>query len=201
MKNYFALGCLLSVFMAGCSGPEPAGQEKKVEKAAEPVSGQSALYKMYQVARSWAPDAQIVKMNSLALSEVKPAPGKSGAWQAYFASDEKGKVRSYTYSVVEAEPIAHLGVFAGAQDPWSARDQEFAIATVKIDTDAALKTAEGKAAVYKHQTEGKPISFLLERTKRSQNPAWRVVWGESVGTATLSVYVDAMTGDYLETLH
>jgi hypothetical protein len=201
MKNYLALGCLLPVFMAGCSGPEPAQQEKKVEKAAEPVTGQSALWKMYQVARSWAPDARIVKMNSLALSEVKAAPGKSGAWQAFFSSDEKAKVRSYTYSVVEADPIAHLGVFAGAQEPWSGREPEFVIATVRIDSDAALKTAESKAAVYKQQTEGKPISFLLETTKRSPNPAWRVIWGESVGTATLSVYIDAMTGAYLETLH
>jgi hypothetical protein len=186
--------------MAACSGPEPV--EKKAEKPAEPVTGQSALWKMYQVARSWAPDAQILKMNTIPLSEVKAEPGKAGAWQAFFTSDEKGQVRTYTYSVVEAEGNIHEGVFAGSAEPWSGpRESEFVIAAVKIDTDAAYKTADEKTAVYKQQKQGKPISFLLERTKKFPNPVWRVIWGESLGTAALSVYVDASTGEYLETMH
>ncbi len=200
MKHYLALGCVLSVCLAGCSGPETT--EKKTEKPAEAVTGQSALWKMYQVARSWSPDAQVLKMNSILLSEVKAEPGKAGAWQAFFTSDEKGRVRSYTYSVVEAEGNIHQGVFAGAEEPWSGpRESEFLIAAVKVDTDAAYKTAESKTTSYKQQTQGKPISFLLEKTKKHPNPAWRVIWGESVGTASLSVYIDAMTGEYLETMH
>ena len=29
---------------------------------------------------------------------------------------------------------------------------------------------------------------------------WRVVWGDSVGTSNFSVFVDATTGEYLETM-
>ena len=43
--------------------------------------------------------------------------------------------------------------------------------------------------------------MLLERNKQYPNPAWRIIWGESVGTAGLSVYIDASTGEFLETLH
>jgi hypothetical protein len=37
--------------------------------------------------------------------------------------------------------------------------------------------------------------------KKYQDPVWRIIWGESAGTSDFSVYVDASTGDYLETLH
>jgi hypothetical protein len=201
MRHSLAVTSLLAIFLTACSGPEPV-EKKAAVKPAEPVTGQSALWKMYQTARSWAPDAQILKMNSIAITEVKSTPGKSGAWQAFFTSADKGRLRSYTYSVVEAEGNIHEGVFPGAEEPWSGpRESPFVIAGVKVDTDAALKTAEGKTAAYKLQTKDKPISFLLERAKKFPNPAWRVIWGESVGTAALSVYIDAVTGEYLETMH
>lgn len=201
MKIQVTVGFALFALLAACSGPDTAGQ-KTEKRPAEAVTGQSALWKMYQVARAWAPDAQVLKMNSLPLTEVKATPGKAGAWQAFFASDQNGKVRSYTYSVVEAEGNLHEGVFAGAQDPWSGpRESQFLIAGVKVDTDAAYKTADSKAAPYTKQKQGKPINFLLERTTKFPNPAWRVIWGESLGTAALSVYIDASTGEYLETMH
>jgi hypothetical protein len=200
MKHSLAVGCLLSVFLAACSGPEPT--KKETAKPAEPVTGQSALVKMYQLARTWAPDVQILKMTTVPMSEVKAAPGKSGAWQAFFVSADKGRVRSYTYSVVEAEGNLHEGAFPGAEEPWSGpRESAFGIAGVAVDTDAAYKTALGKTTAYKQQTKDKPISFLLERTKKFPNPAWRVIWGESLGTAALSIYIDAYTGEYLETMH
>jgi hypothetical protein len=156
MKHSLVVGCLLSVFLGACSGPETT--EKKTAKPVEPVTGQTALVKMYQLARTWAPDVQILKMNTVPISEVKPTPGKSGAWQAFFASADKGRVRSYTYSVVEAEGNIHEGAFPGAEEPWSGpRESTFVIAGVTVDTDAAYKTAEGKAAAYKQQTKDKRI--------------------------------------------
>jgi len=40
----------------------------------------------------------------------------------------------------------------------------------------------------------------LERTNKHPDPAWRIIWGESVGTSNFSVLIDASTGEYLETL-
>ena len=45
------------------------------------------------------------------------------------------------------------------------------------------------------------IAFVLEKTSKFPDPAWRVVWGESVGTSNFSIYVDSSTGAFLEKMH
>jgi hypothetical protein len=44
-----------------------------------------------------------------------------------------------------------------------------------------------------------PVSYLLEGGE-FPNPAWRVIWGTSVGTSNYSIFVDASLGDYLRTM-
>jgi hypothetical protein len=203
-KSMFLLGALC-LLLASCSeAPQGSSQQKEPEKPPEPATGQSALYKMYQVARSWAPDAKVLKMNSMLVSEVPNVPpGKAAAWQATFTSEAKGQARSYTYSIVEDLPNnLHKGVFAGPEESWSGGaggiNQPFLIAAVKADTDAAHKTALDQAADYDKKNPGKPITLLLEKNQKFPDPVWRVVWGESVGTSNFSIYVDASTGLFLE---
>lgn len=196
-------GVALCLLLGGCSEAPPAAEKKEAEKPPEPVTGQSALYKMFQVGRSWAPDAQVLKMNSMLLSQVSNIPpGAAAAWQATFVSAARSQARTYTYSIVEDLPNnLHKGVFAGSEEGWSGSgslDQPFIIAAVKVDTDAAYKTALGQGADYDKKNPGKPITFLLEKTQKFPDPAWRVIWGESVGTSNFSIYVDAATGLFLE---
>lgn len=199
-KFLFSLSCGLVLVLAGCSD-QPAAETKKAEPA-QPVSGQTALFKMYQVARSWAPDAVILNMTSIHLTEVPAVRGKAGAWQVTFTSAEKSMARSYTYSVIEGEGNLHQGVFPGPQEAWSGpADKTFLISAVKTDTDAALKTALEQAADYDKKNPKLTISFDLEMHEKFPNPSWRVIWGESAGTSAMSVLVDAFTGKYLETLH
>ena len=73
-KLLFPICGALFLLLTGCSEPTKTTEKKKEAEKLEPASGQSALYKMYQVARSWAPDAQVLKMNSLLLSEVPNVP-------------------------------------------------------------------------------------------------------------------------------
>jgi hypothetical protein len=122
-------------------------------------------------------------------------------------SAAKSKSRSYTFSIVEGEANLHKGSFAGLEESWSGPSGQttpFLMAAVKIDTDAAYKTAmespHSKAADYDKKNPGKPITILLERTSKHPNPAWRIIWGESVGTSDFSVLIDASTGEWLETL-
>jgi hypothetical protein len=201
MKKFlFISSCGLMALLAGCSEEPGAGARKT--KAPEPVSGQSALYKMYQVARSWAPDVEVLKLNSIHLTEVPAVRGKAGAWQATFTSTAKGAARSYTYSVIEGEGNLHEGVFPGPQESWSGPSEKpFLVAAVKVDSDAAYKAALKEAGDYDQKNRKQTISFDLERQERFPNPAWRVIWGESIGTSGLSVLVDASTGLYLQTLH
>ncbi len=199
------LGALLMV-LAGCSGTPNTAEKKQAEKPPEPVTGQSALYRMYQVARSWAPDIQVLRLASRHLDDVPtPPPGKASAWDATFTSANRGQARSYTFSVVEQLPMLHKGVFAGMPEGYSGPHgvtAPFTIMAVKTDSDAAYQTAlkEG-GADYDKKHPGTTISVLLEKTDKFPDPAWRIIWGESAGTSNFSVFVDASTGAYLEKMH
>jgi hypothetical protein len=199
---------LLAILTACSDTPAPTTAKKEPEKV-EPITGQSAVFKMYQMARAWAPDSQVMRMQSLRLSEVKDGPpGTAPAWQATFVSAAKSQSRSYTFSIVEAEGNLHKGAFAGPEEGWSGgsngMESPILMAAVKVDTDTAYKTAmkdpRTKAADYDKKNPGKPITILLERTPKHPDPAWRIVWGESTGTSDFSVLIDASTGEYLETL-
>ena len=205
--SLFPAIALLAILTACSDTPAPTTAKKEPEKL-EPVTGQSAVYKMYQMARSWAPDSQVLKMQSMHLSEVKDgAPGTAAAWQATFVSAAKSQSRSYTFSIVEGDGNLHKGAFAGPEEGWSGpsdMDAPSLMAAIKIDTDAAYKTAmetpHSHAAEYDKKNPGKPITIMLERTTKHPDPAWRIIWGESAGTSNFSVLIDASTGEYLETL-
>ena len=190
------------LFFCGCS-EAPQKTEKKETAPAEPAKGRSALYQMFNTARGWAPDVQVLRLHSIELPDVKRERGKAAAWEAYFVSQQRGRARSYTYSVIEAEGNLHKGVFAGLEESWSGprgSSTPFPIAALKTDSDEVFETALKKAADYEKKNPDKPISFLLEKTAQFPNPAWRVIWGESVGTSNFSIFVDASTGEFLQTM-
>jgi len=196
---------LMLIFLSACSEGPRSAVEKKSEPAtpAEPVTGQSAFFKMFGMARGWAPDVQALRMRSVPLAQVKSEAGKAGAWEATFVSQSRGRARTYTYSVVEAEGNLHKGIFAGLEETYSGprgQTQPFLTAAVKVDTDKAYETALKKSADYVKKNPDMPVTFLLELTPRHPGPAWRVIWGTSVTTSNYSILVDSATGDYLETL-
>ncbi len=195
--------CPLFLLLAGCSTETSTPQKKAEEKPPEPVTGRFALQQMYIAARGWAADIQPLKVTSILLPELKAEPGKAAAWQALFVSPSQNKGKSYTYSVVESEGNLHKGVFAGQDQSWSGPSgaaKPFPMAAIKIDTDAAYQTALKKGAEYDKKNPGTPINFLLESTSQFPDVTWRVIWGESAGRAGLSIFIDASTGGYLETL-
>jgi hypothetical protein len=107
--------------------------------------------------------------------------------------------------VEEQEGNLHKGVFSqGGAEAWSGSsgvDTPFDIRAVSVDSDAAYKTAVEKAQDYDKQHPGMPISFQLEKISKYTTPVWRVIWGESVGTSSFSIYVDASLGKFLEKMH
>ena len=134
------------LIIPGCSdAPQPA--EKKEVRPPEPVKGRTALYQMYNAARGWLPDVQVLMLKSIDLPEVKRERGKAAAWQAYFVSPGSGRARSYTYSVIESAGNLHQGVFAGLEESGThGGGTPFLIAAVKTDTDEVYQTALKKAA-------------------------------------------------------
>jgi hypothetical protein len=195
----------LALLLAGCSEePKQAEKAKEPAKPPEAVTALSAVYRMYTKARSWAPDCKILRVGTLDLKEVKGKPGTSGAWEATFVSESNQRARRYTYSVLESPASnLHEGVFGGSVDSWSGSGQAkpFLIQAFKTDSTAAYETAlkDKKGAEYAAKNPNMPILFLLEQTPRFPDPAWRVVWGDSVSTSAFSVFVDAVTGRFLQT--
>jgi hypothetical protein len=197
-------GCALLLLSVGCSSDAPSPAEKKAaEKPPEPATGRQALQQMYIAARGWAPDIQPIKLNSILLPELKAEPGKAAAWQATFVAASLGKARSYTWSAVESEGNLHKGVLAGLDQSGSGPSlpsKPFPLGPIKIDSDDAYNTAMKKGAEYDKKNPGKPINFLLEANTKFPDTTWRVIWGESLGTSSFSIFVDASTGLYLETM-
>lgn len=192
--EYTVTGFLL--VLGGCSeSPKPA-------RAPEAISGQSAFYKMFVAARSWAADAQPVRVTEIDVDEVKAEGGRAGAWEAVFVSQSQGRQCRYIYSVVH-RPARNLrgGVSADPPENWSGRgdSEPFLVQAFKVDSPAAYEVAMKQGREYARKNPGKAVKFLLEKTRRFANPAWQVFWGESVSASGYSVFVDATTGEYLGT--
>ncbi len=202
-KLYLWLPAVL--LLTSCSDTSSSTEKKEPPKPLEPATGLSALFKMYQVARSWAPDVQVLKMQSMLVSEMpNVARGRAAAWEATFVSAQKSQAKSFTYSVVEELPTLHKGVFAGLDEGWSGPrgvDTPFLMAAVKIDTETAYKTALEHAEEYEKKYPGKIITWQLEKNNKYPDPVWRVIWGESLNTSNFSIYIDASTGEFKERMH
>ncbi len=194
MKIWFSLVAV--VFLTACSdAPVP----KAPVKPPEPLTGQGGFYKTYPSARTWAVDAQPLRVRSVELNELKAEGGKAAAWEVTYTSEAKGRSKIYTWSAVEAEGNIHQGVFGSSEESWrpGGAEKPFPIQALKIDTPAALQTAIEHSATYFKNPAAKPHpKFVLEYTARYPNPSWRVYWGDSVSAAEWSVFIDAATGDY-----
>ncbi len=194
---------VLLAFCTACSteAPKEAATKKEVKPVA-PVSGQTASFEMYKVARLWAGDAAVLKLENLDIPEAKPLPGKYGAWKATFASFQKRLKREYLYSVAESSAGAHKGVFPGPELPYVpiGAIRIFNFADVKTDTPEALENAlkQKDVAAFAAKHPELPVQFILEWSMVTPRPAWRVYWGGTVSTSEASVYIDAGDGKFLK---
>ncbi|HLH41231.1 MAG TPA: hypothetical protein VKX39_18935 [Bryobacteraceae bacterium] len=190
-----------ALLLAACSETPAPTAKKAAEPAVAPITGRQAFQMTYPQARSWAADCQPMRIRSFNLPEPKSADGKAGAWEILWVSAAKGRQRIYTWSAVESEGNLHKGVFAGLEDAWrgpQGQEKPFSVAALQIDTPEAYQTAVAKSAEYLKKPGEKPqVTFLCEFTPRFPDPAWRVMWGQSVSAAEWSVFVDASTGQYL----
>jgi hypothetical protein len=191
------------LILCGCSSESPKSADKTAEekKSAEPVAGLHALYQMYTSARAWAPDLQILSLRSIHIDQVKDEPGKSGAWQAQFASPSQSKARAYTFSAVEVSMTMHQGVSPDTPRDWTNNGMSFLVSAAKIDSDQAWKTALEHAKDVAAKNPDTPISYTLQMEHGFANPEWRVIWGTSAATSSYSILIDAFTGKFTTVLH
>lgn len=190
-----AFSGVAALMMSGCTS-EPAKPVSTVP--AEPpkaITGRAAFYKMFPAARQWANDAQGIQLLSIHLQDVQGAPGTAGAWQAIFVSASQHKFRTFQWAAIDAPGNIKQGVFPSDKGDFNGKiDQAvpFFNQALQIDSDEAFKVLDVPVL------KDKPISFLLDQTPRFPDLAWRVMWGESAGTASKTGFVDATTGKVLE---
>lgn len=195
-----ALPLVAILCLAGCSTAPPPAAKKPIEPP-KPVTGLSAIFKMFQLARTWAPDAQLLKAQSVNLETVKSEGGKAGAWTAIFVSDSLKKSRTYSFSTVEDEGL-HKDVFAQQEQGWQGPTRQsapFRMEALKTDSEKAWEIAKEKSVEFMKKNPDLRVFFIVEQTDRFPNPAWRVIWGESVSKSGYSIFVDTATGQYLQT--
>lgn len=190
---------LFALLLAGCASKPPA-EPKKVEPP-KPVTGLTGVFRMYQMARTWAPDAMPLRAQSVNIPDPKSEGGKAGVWVATFVSESRGKQRNFSWSAVEGEGY-HKDVFAQQEQAWAGPTRAarpFRIEALKTDTDKAWDVAVSKSADYMKKNPDMPVFFVAEWTDRYPNPTWRVVWGESISKSSYSIYVDTTSGQYVAT--
>ena len=199
MRNLLLAASML--LMASCSSGTPeAAKTAAPPKVVEPVTARKAFYLIYGKARMWSPDVMPLRVESMPVDGIKPVDGKFGAWRVTFVSQAKGKMKVFTYAVVEASASLHEGVFSVGEAAWSGPkpiEQPFYVQAFKIDSDAAWKTAHEKSAEYVKKNPNKPVFMQLEFTKLYPEATWRVLWGDSVSMSDHSIYVSASAGNYL----
>jgi hypothetical protein len=200
-KILTAASVVFAIASVACSDATPPAP-KEPPKPEEPITGRTAFQRVFGTARGWAPDIQILQIQNVNLKEVPSADGKAGAWLITFVSPSRQQARTFSWSAIEGEGF-HKGVFSQPPESYSGprgQASPFLLQALKTDTDEALATAEKRSAEYVKKNPDKPIIFLLEQTRRHPSPTWRVVWGDSVATSNYSVFVDASTGNYVETM-
>lgn len=198
-----ALAAHVACFDSSSPSEIKARQEKGEKKALEPISGQNAYYRMYGLAKGWAPDLQAYRCEPVRLEAVPEKDGKFPAWKCVFVSESKRSMKTYSYSVVEAEGL-YKDVFAGHDESYTGprgQNVPFPILALKIDSGSAIETAKAQkdSVAYMKKNPDVPITPVLEKTKELGNAVWRVYWGNP-STSNYSVLVDASTGDYVKTL-
>jgi hypothetical protein len=166
----------------------------------EPVLAKTAFYEMYTPAHAWAADMMPISLKSGEVAGVKNSDGKAGVWIAVFGSPSQRMARTYTYSVADELPTYSKGVRAESPEAWAGPTtavETFQTSDFTIDSDAAYKTAAGKAADWLKEPENatKPVSMTLGAAARFPAPVWYVLFGNS--KSGFVALVSATTGSVI----
>jgi hypothetical protein len=189
----------LILLLSSCS-EAPTETKKEPEKPSAPITAQQAFRYTYPASRAWAADSLPIRIRSIRVADVPEEPGKAGAWEIIYVSASQQQARIYTWSAVEASESLHKDVFAGKAQSWSASGQEkpFEASAFHIDSPAALETAKTNSKAYLDKPGTKPpVNFIVEFTPRFPEPVYRVMWGETAGSAQYTALVGASSGQML----
>jgi len=188
------------LLISACSETPTETKTKQPEKPSAPITAQQAFRYTYPASRAWAADSLPLRIRSIHLTDVPAESGKAGAWEIIYVSQAQQQAKIYTWSAIEASETLHKDVFAGKAQSWSNSGQEkpFEASLFHIDSPAALETAITNSKAYLDKPGTKPATnFMVEFTPRFPEPVFRVMWGETAGSAEYTALIGASTGQML----
>jgi hypothetical protein len=200
-------GFIFSLIIGCSSEPQkPVAENKasepkpKLQSSCE--TGRAALQKMYIAARSWSADVKPYRLESQATKDSTGQDGKSGIWQAGFASPSKRELKLFSWSGLQGDDAPEPGVNSRPADtynPANTSTQIFDIAFLKIDSPQAFEVAQkhGGEKITKKSPDT-PVFYELQWDGRKNSVFWRVLYGELRNDPKLAVDVDASTGAFIK---
>jgi len=199
MRVFAFLSVIL--LLSACSETPTETKTKEPEKPSAPITAQQAFRYTYPASRAWAGDSLPLRIRSIHLTDVPAEPGKAGAWEIIYVSQSQQQAKIYTWSAIEASETLHKDVFAGKAQAWSGasgQEKPFEASAFHIDSPAAVETASANSKAYLDKPGTKPpINFMVEFTPRFPEPVFRVMWGETAGSAEYTAIIGASTGQML----
>src|SRR5205807_5214252 len=181
MKRASLFFSLLAALLLGCSSPSGKESSSKPQPAAtELETGRIAIQRMFPPARFWAPDAQPMRLESEPTQESNGHDGKSGLWRATFASPDKAKAETFSWSGL-SNPDTPRGVDHGAPESFDSSNrstQPFQLGFLKVDSDKAFEVAQahgGKQLLAKDPTAR--VKYVLDWNPQTSQLKWRVAYG------------------------
>jgi hypothetical protein len=200
-KTTLVLFAALGLFLGCESTPEKKPATPAQENQPQFETGRFALQKMLVPSHLWAGDAQPINLRSNADTNNLGHDGKSGFWQATFASPSRQKVEPFSWSGLTGPDAPPKGINHGVEDsfnPGNRSTQPFDLAFLKVDSDKAFEVAQqhgGKQLLTKDPKQ--PVFYILDWDPRTSELRWHVIYGSSANNAQLTVIVNASTGDFM----
>jgi len=212
-KMFLATALAVAVFLlSGCSQPSPSTSaatstsDVTTAKASEPsttepVTAKTAYLEMYRSAYKWSPDVVLLGLKPSDKSGFPFDAGKSGLWEATFASPSKHEYLVFTYAIAAHSPDIYKGVTVGNSVTWGGETRDvmpIAASDFTVDSDAAYKAAAAGAEAWIKKNPGKKLTaFQLGNGYSFPSPVWYVVWGDKKAGGYVA-FVNASTGELMK---
>lgn len=203
----FLITGIITATMLACSSTPQSSENKPSATAAKPAvsstfeTGRAGLQKMYIAARSWAVDSKPYHLQSQATKDANGQDGKSGIWQAGFASPSKGEIKLFSWSGLQGDDAPEPGINSRPPDTYSPANtstQIFDIAFLKKDSTDAFEVAQKHGGdKLTAKTPDMQVFYELQWDGRKNQLLWRVLY-DSKNDPKLAVDVDASTGVFIK---
>lgn len=205
MKRLIAVATLGLAMLPACSGGKTPQSSTETQQAAKPApkpseteTGRTALQLLYATARQWQTDAEPYRLESTPTKDANGHDGKAALWRGHFASPAFSSQRAIQWSGVSDDE--DRGIRKAPEESWSASNtttRPFQITDVKIDSDAALRTAQKHTQKLGKDADTLPVFYTLDVNPQKRAVVWHVAFGENRNDAKITVDVDAGTGGFI----